>query len=128
MSLKVVSFDAKDAVPNSATDGPVPEPVFDGDNEPRLNSEVLFEDGRRRFVAEAAERRPGNPNNFPVFGGSGGGEPSGDLGGGEAWRLGGLGFPSSRERCWYFWRMKRSMQESSSSMSVGIGGLTFLGL
>lgn len=82
MSLKVVNLDANDTVPISATVAPVPPcEVFGGDNDARLSEnkpEPLFEDGRRRFDVEEAERRPESPNILPVLGGRGGGEPSGE--------------------------------------------------
>lgn len=82
ISLKVVSLDANDAVPISATEAPMPCEVLGGDNDARLSEKivgVLFEDGRRRFDVEEAERRPESPNSLPVLGGRGGGDPSGDL-------------------------------------------------
>lgn len=127
ISLSVVSFDANDAVPISATEAPVPCEALGGDNDPRRAGWVLFE-GRRRLDVEEADRRFDNPNILPVLGGRGGGEPSGDPIPSEPCRLGGLGFPSSRDLYWYFCRMNFSMHESASSTSVGIAGLTFLGL
>ncbi len=67
------------------------------------------------------------PNRFPVFGGRGGGESSDDLPP-VLFRLGGRGLPSARLRCSYFCLMNRSIAESTSSASRGIGGLMFLGL
>ena len=67
------------------------------------------------------------PNRFPVFGGNGGGESSDSLPPVLS-RLGGRGLPSANDRCSYFCLMNRSIAGSTSSASMGIEGLIFLGL
>lgn len=67
------------------------------------------------------------PNRFPVFGGNGGGESSDGLPPILS-RLGGRGLPSANDRCSYFCLINRSIAGSTSSASIGIEGLIFLGL
>jgi len=85
ISLNVASFDSNEGVPISPIDAPMPcDAVLigtGGGGESCLcdRGEVgLLVENRRRFEVEDDPRSP-NPKNFPVFGGRGGGEPSGDL-------------------------------------------------
>lgn len=85
ISLNVANFDSNEGVPISPIEAPMPcEAVLTGtggggDPCPCDRGEVgLLVENRRRFEVEDDPRSP-NPKNFPVFGGRGGGEPSGDL-------------------------------------------------
>lgn len=76
---------SKDAVVTSTTGAPSPVVLLDcnggGDQAPLSEvGEVTLglPPNRRRFDVEDDERRP-NLKNLPDFGGSGGGEPSGDM-------------------------------------------------
>lgn len=76
ISLSVANFPSSDETSVS----PICE-GSEGGGEPCLvdrGDEGLLRENRRRLEVEEAERRP-IPKNLPVFGGNGGGEPSGDL-------------------------------------------------
>lgn len=76
---------SKDAVVTSATGAPSPVVLLDGNGGGDQVSSSEFGEvtlglppNRRRFEVEDDERRP-NLKNLPGLGGSGGGEPSGDM-------------------------------------------------
>lgn len=83
ISFKAANFASNDGVPESSVDAPIPcVTVFKGSGgggEAFLLGEfALLRENRRRLDVDEAERSP-IPKNLPVFGGRGGGEPSGDL-------------------------------------------------
>lgn len=71
ISFSVASFPSNDEGSVSLIGGGEPCLLDRGD-------EGLLSENRPRLEVEEAERRP-IPKNLPVFGGNGGGEPSGDL-------------------------------------------------
>lgn len=86
ISFKMFSFCSNDALKSPTLAPNTRDCLFictGGEREPYVSDrgEVGLDDlpeDRGKCEADDTERRP-NPNNFPVLGGSGGGEPSGDL-------------------------------------------------
>lgn len=71
---------SNDAVVTSATGAPRPDVLRRGGDDDRCEvgeADALDLDPNRRFEVEEADRRP-SPKNLPDFGGSGGGDPSGE--------------------------------------------------
>ena len=81
ISFNAASFDSNDVAPRSPASmscvAVLKGSGGGGDSFLRGEDGLLVEN-RRRLEVEEAERSP-NPKNLPVFGGRGGGEPSGDL-------------------------------------------------